>query len=305
MVGDLIHVRTIEVEVDPEQDGRREARGRLCDRRHQGHTYTGSQVIGPGVVHDMSARLTLDVRNGVIASAGSNMDRAAFDGSPETRFESCRDILSNVAQIAGTGLDGDVAGAIRRAIGRERGCYHLTNLWLAIAAVANRLARTRIDPTAGLRRSLELTASEGENGWVRFAGNLTDAGQGETRRASLGFGIDPARYLLEEVAAAGAPDRHPLPAAVAALERLSLTAGFARAAVERLGAMPDAREILDLALGLNAIVTQGMLLGEPPVATTTREPTTRAAGTCYMWRAGGPVESLPTGRLGRTGRPGG
>jgi hypothetical protein len=314
MVGDLIHVRTIEIDVAAERDGRREARGRICDRRHQGHTYTGSHVIGPGIVHDMSACLTIDTGKGTIVSASSDMKRAAFDGSPETRFESCRDILPNVEQIAGARLDGDLAGAIRRTIGRERGCYHLTNLWLAIASLASRIGAASIDPAARLRRSLELTACEGESGRVCFTGHLTDVGQGAPRQARLGFEIDPRHYLLEGVNAAAAPDLRPLPAAAVALEGVSLTAGFARAAVERLGGLPAATEILDLALGLNAVVTQGMLLAETPAVATAhqpsthepipREPTTRAAGTCYMWRSGGPVERLPTGKLDGTGRPG-
>ena len=314
MVGDLIHVRTIEIDVEAERDGRREARGRICDRRHQGHTYTGSHVIGPGIVHDMSACLTIDMGKGTIASATSAMKRAAFDGSPETRFESCRDILPNVEQIAGARLDEDLAGAIRRTIGRERGCYHLTNLWLAIASLVSRIGAGSIDPAATLRRSLEFTAREGENGRVRFTGHLADIGQGAPRQTRLGFELDPRHYLLEEVDAAASPDLRPLPAAAVALEGVSLTTGFARAAVERLGAIPDAREILDLALGLNAVVTQAMLLTETPAVATAQgpstheptrhEPASRAAGTCYMWRAGGPVERLPTGKLGSAGRPG-
>src|SRR5262249_26041564 len=93
-------------------------------------------------------------------------------------------------------------------------------------------------------------------------------------------------------------------------EGVSLTAGFARSVVDRLGNTPSADELLDLALGLNAIVTQGMLLGAPsrlePTAAppnpraTSEEPgesPTRALGTCYRCRPGGPIARLPTGRL--------
>lgn len=287
MVGDPIHVRTIAVEVAAAEGGRRAARGHIRDQRHQGWTYTGPLTIGPGLVHDMAADLVLDVTRGTIAAAEGRMDKAAFDPTPATAFEACRDVLPNVADLVGLSLDGDLAGAIRRAIGRERGCYHLTNLCLAMAPVVARATR---EP-APLRHTIEVTAHEADSPRVRFTGTLADDPQS---RARLTFTVDPRDFLIADVDAADAPDCRPASAIAAALTGAALVGGFARVVVERLdGALRD------LALAINAVYTQGMVIAGVDDEASDSPKANRAIGTCWMWRPGGPAERLPTGRARR------
>jgi hypothetical protein len=307
MQGDPIHERTIEVDVGPEADGRREVRGRVQDRRHQGHTYTGSMVIGPGVVHDMSARLVLDLRAGSVESASGTMDRAAFDGSAETGFESCRDILPNVADLAGIAIDERLPDAIRRAIGRERGCYHLTTLCLAMAPVVLRARRGPLPPGDAAKREIRLLATHAEPD-VRFSGTLVDRLGSAAHRAGLAFTVVLGSLALHDVEAYSAPDLTRHREVEATLCGMPLVGGFARAVRKALTSIDGASELVDLALNLNAIFTQGMVLAptvEVAAPADEQAPTSRALGTCYMWRSGGAAERLPTGRLTRPARPGG
>ncbi len=299
MEGDPVHRRNLEVALDPESGGRREVRGQIVDRRLQGYTFTGGRIVGPGPVHDMSAHLVLDVRTGRIEAASGAMALPAFPGTATTRFEGCRDVLPNLAGLAGLAAAGDLVAGIRAAIGRERGCYHLSTLVLAMAPLLRAALREPEPRDARFERAIELTACETGAGRVRLHGLLFEKrGQGQPRRARLAWGVDPGEMKLRQVVAEAAPELAPAPEAAAALEGVPLFGGFARAALERLGPLAGADELLELALALNAVVTQALV-----TVPSARDPRleagqNRAHGTCYMWRAGGPLESMPSGKLG-------
>lgn len=288
-----IHRRTIDVEVGPAADGLRPVGGRVLDRRYRGLSRVGSHVTRPGVVHDMSVEMVLDTGRGAIESARGAMRKAAFDGDPETRFETCRDVLPNVAALAGVAVDGGLAREIRAAIGRERGCYHLTTLVLATAPVLQRLLVEPLPPAVGMRRHVELDADDLPGGRVRFRGRLDDVtDNGDERRTRLAFTVDPDGLtpLDVEVERASGPDTGGEVAR--RLAGLSLAAGFARAAIDRLR---GEAEVLELALGISAIFTQSFIgSGRRREDGDGRDPP-RARNTCWMWRDGGPLQGLPTG----------
>src|SRR5438128_1364013 len=104
-----VHTRTIGLIVSPVAAGVRQGTARIRDLRHNGYTYTGRLVIPPGLVHDMTARLAFEVASGVVRTADGSMAQAAFPGGPETDGESCREILSNVATLAGAVADDTLA----------------------------------------------------------------------------------------------------------------------------------------------------------------------------------------------------
>jgi len=301
VIGDPVHLRGLEIRLGPEIRGRRELSGRIRDRRQQGFTFTGGRVVGPGPVHDMSARLELDVASGRFSAASGAMALPAFRGSAATAFESCRDTLPNLAGLQGVAVDGTLVASVRAAIGRERGCYHLTNLVLSMLPVARAAAAGGVAAEAGLTRNLEIAVTELAPGAVRFHGLLYEREDAvRERRARLAFEVQRSEMRLARVSAERAPDLAPAPDLAAALEGAALLAGFSAVAQQRLGAAANATEVLDLALALNAVVTQAFVVvsaeqeGEAP-----RE--NRAAGTCYMWRRGGPLEALPSGRLAGPG----
>jgi hypothetical protein len=291
----------MEIHLGPEQDGRRDLRAHIADRRLHGFTVAGAQGIGPGPIHDMEARLAIDVAARRIRAAEGAMPLAAFSPSPTTQGESCRDSLPNFASLVGAAVDATLVGSIRAAIGRERGCYHLTSLVLAAVPVILSAVEEPEPGTEPRSRIVEISAASAGEGRVRFHALLYDRrAPRDLRRARLAFTANFEEMLLRDVAAHAAPRLTSHAAAAAALTGLPLLAGFARAALERLRALPDATEVLDLALALSAVVTQAFvhlpMRGEQP----TSGQANRAQSTCWMWRIGGPLESLPAGRISAT-----
>jgi hypothetical protein len=300
--GEPVHRRTLEVELGAEQGGRREMRARIVDRRLHGFTVAGAQVIGPGPIHDMNARLGIDVAARRIVAAEGAMPLPAFYPSAETRGETCRDSLANFADLVGARIDASLVGSIRAAIGRERGCYHLTSLVLAAVPLLLSAARDPEPRDEPRSRTIELAASAAGGRRVRFHGLLYDRfAPRDLRRARLAFTVAFEEMVLADVTADAAPDLAKHPAAAAALVGLPLLGGFARGAMERLHPLAETAEVLDLALSLSAIATQSFVHVRPPGEQPVAGQASRAQSTCLMWRVGGPLESLPSGRLAGAG----
>lgn len=283
-----IHTRTIGLIVSPVRDGRRLATGWIRDIRHAGYTYTGPLRIGPGLVHDMTARLELDVATGVVRDAQGHMTRGAFPGGVETAGERCQDVLANVATLAGAVADDTFAGTTRARIGRERGCYHLTNTILALGAVL-RHAQT-LDPASPHLRFFQFDALEAGGNDLRFDAQVWERWLHGRRIARLGITVAPPSFVIRDVVADG------LPTGVAVLDGVPLLGGFGRVALERFAA-PEHELTRELSLGLSAMVTQGMVLvAVPKGAVVEEQGPSRASATCWMWRQGGPAERLPATR---------
>jgi hypothetical protein len=279
------------IAIGPARGGRRTVEAHLLDWRYRGVSRVGIHIKRPGPIHDMSARFAIDAAGRAIEQASGAMALAAFDGTPDTGFQSCRDILPNVASLAGAAIDADLVAAMRRAIGRERGCYHLGTLITACAPVLQRVARERPAPEHGLGRELVLDASQGGDGLTRFEGALRDWSDGAAERtAALAFSVSHADPRARDVCAPGAPE------VAARLEGAPLEAGFAREALARLAGVPGCEAWRDLALGLSAIFTQGMVRSRAaaagPVAAGRAH---RANNTCWMWRDGGPLQGMSSG----------
>jgi hypothetical protein len=244
----------------------------------------------------MNARLSIDVTARRITAAAGAMPLPAFYPSPTTRGESCRDSLPNFATLVGASIDASLVASIRTAIGRERGCYHLTSLVLAavplmISAVEE--PEPRAEPRS---RVIEISASAAGGRSVRFHALLYDRrSPRDLRRARLAFTANADEMRLADVTAQGSPDLASRTDAAAALTGVPLLAGFARSALERLKPLAHAEDILDLALALSAVATQAFV----HLRRSGEEPSTgqagRAQATCWMWRVGGPLEALPSG----------
>lgn len=300
--GEPIHRRTLEVELAAESDGRRAMTARIVDRRLHGFTVAGAQTIGPGPIHDMTARIAVDVAARRIVAAEGAMALLAFYPSPLTRGQSCRDSLPNFVDLVGATVDATLVASIRNAIGRERGCYHLTSL--VLAAVPLLLSAVDQPEPRGEPRSrtIELAATAAGGRRVRFHGLLYDRfAPRDLRRARLAFTVAFEEMVLAEVSADAAPGLAKHTGAAGALAGLPLLGGFARGAMERLGPLADTSEILDLALSLSAIATQSFVHVRPPEERPVAGQASRAQSTCWMWRVGGPLESLPSGRVDGTG----
>ena len=288
---EAVHRRTLRIAIGAAHDGRRAVEAHLLDWRYRGVSRVGIHIRRPGPIHDMSARFAIDAQGHAIEAASGAMTLAAFDGTPDTGFQSCRDILPNVAKLAGSPIDAGLVAAMRRAIGRERGCYHLGTLITASAPVLQRIAREHPAAEHCLGRERVLDASQGEDGITRFDGALRDWSDGAPERvARLAFSLSHADPRARDVSAPDAPG------VAARLEGTPLEAGFAREALARLAGVPDCDAQRDLALGLSAIFTQGMVSSRAAAT----EPVTagrahRANNTCWMWRDGGPLQGMSSG----------
>jgi len=288
-----IHRREIEIRAEPEVEGFRDVAARVQDQRLHGFTWVGAHVTPPGPVHDMSARLRIDVRSGRIERARGEMALAAFEGTPDTGFEGCRDILPNLRDLAGLALDDALVPGIRSAIGRARGCYHLTTLVLTSAPLLRGLLADSLPGSARCLRRLELRGIQVGVGRYRFEGELLDERAGSALPpVRLRFEVEARDMQLREVSVERglAPD----PETEALFGGMSLAAGFAKNLVERVTGA--AREpVRELALGLSSIVTQ-VLIAEavPGVPASTPKPK-RANDTCWMWREGGPLQRMEVG----------
>jgi hypothetical protein len=289
--GEPVHRRTLRIAIGAAREGQRAVHAHLLDWRYRGVSRVGSHVRRPGPIHDMTARFNIDPEGRALAQASAAMALAAFDGTPDTGFQSCRDILPNVAALAGTALDVNLVAAIRRGIGRERGCYHLTTLILAAAPVLQRIAGEAIGRDEELERELVLEALHLGGDRTRFEGALRDRGPGSAERtAQLGFTVAYADPCALDVRAPGAPEVEQR------LQGAPLATGFAREALARLADVPACAAQRELALGLSAIFTQGMLQSRGAAAVPVPAGRAhRAFNTCWMWRDGGPLQGMSSG----------
>jgi len=293
---DPVHTRHVVIESAVVAGGGRRIRGRLLDLRHRATTWVGELATRPGLVHDMSAEMVVDDRGRVTHAAGA-MERAAFEADAKTSFESCRDILGNVGGLAGGAVDEGMQQTIAATIGGARGCYHLTTLVRAMAPVAARPAigerRVRIEGWRRGQRAVVVDARLQDLG----AGSDTED-RSALARARLRFEVavdDPRPHDLQaDHRFADTDGRERIcsrcTATAEMLSRVPLLPGFAKSLGDQAADGGGCGSLVELAFAVSAVASQILLhLAWPAVAGTGG----RAANTCVMWRAGGPLQGLP------------
>jgi hypothetical protein len=296
---DPVHTRDIVITAAAAAGGARRIQGRVIDLRHRATTWVGRLATRPGVVHDMSAEMVVDGEDRVAHAAGA-MARAAFTPSAETGFEGCRDILGNVAALAGARVGQDLQRDIGAAIGGRRGCYHLTTLVRAMASVA---AHPRIE-----ERRLRVAAWRRGGEAAVIEADLADAGAGrgspgraELARARLAFEVavgDPRPHALRAAHRVTADDGSERccdrsAATTAAIAALPLLPGFGRMLAAHTAGEGTCAALVELAFAVSGVASQILLHLEWPEVVTLAGAGGRAANTCVMWRDGGPLAGLP------------
>ena len=306
---DPVHTRLITVEALAGQGPQREVRGRLVDLRHRGTTWVGSRPTRPGVVHDMSARMTIDGDGRVLQAEGA-MTRVPFDGNAETEHESCRDILGNVAGLAGAVVGEDFGRTVSGCIGGRLGCYHLTSLIRVMQPIA---IKQRAIEQGMLRRAIRVDGWRRAGSEIMVHAALEDAGHAVVPAADvvgaatarLEFAVALADLLqLREVRV---EHRHsPLDPGGAwvcertvetakALAGMRLLPGFGRQLGE-LASRGGCEPVLELAQIVSTVSSQILLhLARPEAVDGDAKSGGRAADTCVMWRQGGPLANLRIG----------
>lgn len=317
--GHPIHTRALSVSVSRLDGVRLAVAAELLDLRKRGFTPVGTELQGAGIIHQMGLDAVLDGATRTLEHIAERQAVVAFEASPATLGEGCRDVSGRLAALVGTRVD---ERALRDTIGGALGCSHvLTLAQFLLATIAG--VRVAIDqPPADavhrrvLRRDLLFDASELEPGRLLVAVQLSD--------------------LSSDPAAATAPPRQRFaahaelrvqielsgwPATIAAIrgaQRRRTRTSFADASWEDGGAAlaglrglllgPGAKRDLSQRLGGNPPLCDAMCMLVPALiqcrasfpdkwlnvaASSADHPgLIGMADSCYMWRRGGALERL-------------
>ncbi len=201
-----LHTRTILLRVRWSCPTEVIAEGRLIDLRKRAIVPLGATLRGPGLVHDMSVRVRVDLsRPGTltIAAVDTVMDAFPYVGSDHTGGEWCAGRMQDVQSAVGLDLAAaSCAEALGAAIGGPRGCFHVFTLLricgpALVAALRAPHLRARFAetpmPAPGeilWSRCISVDALKLEGLTIRLHGTLTDAFQ---RGGPPGASAEPER----------------------------------------------------------------------------------------------------------------
>jgi len=123
-----IHSRALQVTLREAGPGSIAFDGGILDLRKRGFVPVGGDLQGAGIIHQMQVAGTIDEPSGTIATIAARMPAVAFEASPATAGESCRDLVGNVESLAGTPLEDGFGRRVGGEIGGPRGCSHVLTL---------------------------------------------------------------------------------------------------------------------------------------------------------------------------------
>lgn len=326
-----IHTRTHGVEVRLRADGRFDARGALLDVRTRGFLPVGGSMQGMGIIHHMELAWVIDPATGIVETFTPAQPTVAFEASPETGGESCRDPIAAVARLGGARLGEGFSSRLRAEIGGALGCSHLITLALFMdaavrttinvhgATLASRVAGERLGTLH--RRDLVFDAHAAADGQVSLAMRHGDLHWNDAPATVLA----PQRFAaLHELAASLTADLWPgtllgitgrerrrtdaafagvawidRTDALASLAGLGLVRGAASEIMARLGTDPSLAPWIDALLMFAPALVQCRAAHpdawHEKVRATERHPgLTAIPDSCYMWRRGGALEQIRT-----------
>ena len=152
--GQPVHGRSLEIEVFEHEGGRVAVKGVIVDLRKQGFVPTGGNLQASGVIHHMRLDAMVDRSSLMLESLESAQPIVAYESSPETSGESCRDVAWRIPKLAGRPIDAAFGKWLSAGFGGPLGCSHLLTLArLLISTVPQALAleTQQIATTGGLR----------------------------------------------------------------------------------------------------------------------------------------------------------
>ena len=122
------HTRTLSVTLRHADAAGVDFAAYVLDLRKRGFVPVGGDIQGPGIIHHMSLSGRIDRAAGRIETIRAEMPTIAFEATPATGGESCRDRIDRVAGLAGTPLAGAYASRVGAEIGGTNGCSHVLTL---------------------------------------------------------------------------------------------------------------------------------------------------------------------------------
>jgi hypothetical protein len=317
--GHPIHTRALAVTLVQRDDGLADVRAYVLDLRKRGVVPVAGDLQGPGLIHHMEIDAVVNPGTGVLDEIAVRQPNVAFEPSPVTRGESCRDPAARIEALRGSTLDGGYARRLSSAIGGPRGCSHV----LTLAQLLGSSVRWALEHDVGgerrpgervFRRDIAIDGHEPDAGRVEVAIQATDlhfSPSAAVARPMSRFGrqrevralarVDLARASLAGLEIA---ERHRsfddlgdaswrLRADVAnGLTGRSVVQGISGALLERLSAAPADAPIYDALLMLAPAMIQCFAAITDSWLVDTRDADTLIGvggipDSCYMWRRDG------------------
>jgi hypothetical protein len=322
-----LHTRTLTVEAFRAEGERIRVDGVILDLRKCGFVPTGGELQTAGFIHHMQLSLEVDAGSARIESLAAAQPAVAFEATPSSGGDSCRDPAPRLQALVGEALD---AGFVRRlggVFGGALGCSHLLTLAQLIGASVPRFLAAA--PELGARaageriakRALFLDGFERADGGLEVALQLSEfvtrpqaavrwpldrlARQHEVRVLAR---LDGAVSRLEALDAVERERDAGTLATSAWRSRADSTAplvggpalrGMAARVLAQLGDGPEDEPLRDALLNLAPGVIQCLAAlshrlvahfagGSPPAGQIPRELSVGGMpDSCYMWRSDG------------------
>jgi hypothetical protein len=298
----------------------------VLDLRKRGFAPVGGDLQGTGIIHHMRLDGAIDRAARRIARVGAQMPAVAFEASPATGGESCRDLMSRVDRLAGVSLTDGYTQALGAEIGGPRGCSHILTLAHLLAptvgwgfAQDEQLHQGVPDRRAGeriFRRDVTIDGYELEPGRLLLTAQLNDlhcapapalarpmerlAAQREITVSAtltvpdLALQTIEAHQRLRSAADPGGADWTSLAERVAPLVGLSLRPGVSSALLRQFPTPGDAAPLRDALLMLAPALIQ--CFAALDLWTMRLNDTSAVAemggylDSCYMWRRDGALQ---------------
>jgi hypothetical protein len=330
-----LHTRTLTVRVARDAPGHLAVDGVVLDLRKRGLVPMGGDLQTAGVIHHMKVAARVETDGPSFAWIRAEQPTVAFEASPGTGGDCCRDPLRRIEALAGTPLDGGFPRRLGDAIGGPRGCSHVltlaqllgstTTLALELERRAHGDRPERPEGQRIFQRSLSVDGATSGERSLAFAIQLADvhftpappeaaplerlAGQHEVRaEAEIDLGAMTLRGLRAAERWSGPDDLgtaewRDRTASIAGLEGRSGLMSMARALFERLGARHEDRPLLDALLNLAPTAIQCFpALSDRWHASSGGARSVVATGgrmldTCYMWRREGTLHGIVSGEF--------
>lgn len=336
------HTRTLDLSLARDGADGVAARGAILDLRKRGLVPMAGDLQTAGVIHDMrvAARLASDPPR--FTALAVEQPSVAFEASPATGGECCRDPARRIEQLVGTPLDDATTRRLGAAIGGPQGCSHVLTLAQLVASTARTALELEATRHAGaarpdgqrfFHRSLSIDGIQGRERFhlalqladVHFAPVVPRADLDPLERLAgrleirVAAEIDLDGMTLRAIAAAerrGDRERYygewrERNAVLADLVGHGALGGMAGRLFGRLGGDPADRPLLDALLNLAPALVQCVpaVMERWQRAPGAARPAMMAGGgmtdSCYMWRRGGALQSRIAGDMEAMRRAGG
>ena len=178
--GHPLHTRTLTVEAVRSSDDRVRLDGVILDLRKCGFVPTGGELQTAGFIHHMQLRFELDAASARIVELDTAQPTVAFEATPLSGGDSCRDPAPRLQALVGERLDADFVRRLGGVFGGALGCSHLLTLAQLMGASAPRFlaAERQLEARATGdrigRRSLFLDGFERAEGGLEIALQLSE-----------------------------------------------------------------------------------------------------------------------------------